>query len=339
MTAASSACYCYYPPRLWGLDSLYWTHVQLNIVDVLELPEFPGQSDLGYYCLGNHPISRVEVMGDVVRLHGKSRNVVFEVDDGTGVISCCLWRHEKDSDDDVPKFGLGQLVTVQGRITLYRGSRQITVAAVHFETDVHAECRHWLELAHLKASVYSKPFVVPEDIPKDSGWNPALAKECESKVEVKEAIVGYLLRENIREFAFADLQEEPLLMAIAADAISTETDVSTDKLTAMIKHVLASATRCLVDEGCLFVTDCSLDRYEVIDHEALVPVVLSTVRDLQMKGDGDNVGVHREAIISALRSRQRLCKVKRETFIQTIENLIKSSELYEVERKRYKLIS
>ena len=37
--------------------------------------------------------------------------------------------------------------------------------------------------------------------------------------------MGYLLRENIREFAFADLQEEPLLMAIAADAISTETDV------------------------------------------------------------------------------------------------------------------
>jgi hypothetical protein len=120
----------FYPPRLWGVDKLYWTHVQLNIVDVLELPEYPGQSGSGCYSLGNHPICRVEVMGDIVRLHGKSRNVVFDVDDGTGVISCCLWRPGKDSDDGVPNLELGQLVTVQGRVTLYLGARQITASAI-----------------------------------------------------------------------------------------------------------------------------------------------------------------------------------------------------------------
>jgi hypothetical protein len=161
----------FYPPRLWGVDKLYWTHVQLNIVDVLELPEYPGQSGSGCYSLGNHPICRVEVMGDIVRLHGKSRNVVFDVDDGTGVISCCLWRPGKDSDDGVPNLELGQLVTVQGRVTLYLGARQITASAIFFEKDVHAECRRWLELAHLKTDIYSKPFVVPENLPKDAGYN------------------------------------------------------------------------------------------------------------------------------------------------------------------------
>lgn len=40
---------------------------------------------------------------------------------------------------------------------------------VDFETDVHAECRRWIELARLKTNVYCRPFVVPADVPKDAG--------------------------------------------------------------------------------------------------------------------------------------------------------------------------
>lgn len=56
--------------------------------------------------------------------------------------------------------------------------------------------------------------------------NSLIFTQGESKVEVKQAIADYLLRETRRDFAFAELQNEPLLMAIAADAISTETDVN-----------------------------------------------------------------------------------------------------------------
>jgi hypothetical protein len=107
----------------------------------------------------------------------------------------------------------------------------------------------------------------------------------------------------------------------------------------MIKHVLASAVRSLVEEGCLCITDYIEDRYQVIDHKTLIPLVLKTIEELQTLGDGQVAGVHHETIITSLRSQQKLCKVKRSVFLEAIDELVQTSELYEVSRKRYKLIS
>ena len=112
------------------------------------------------------------------------------MDDGTGICSCCYWLRgdEEEEDNDTVKLKLGQLVTVRGKITVYRGQRQLTAAAVCIltcslylsllreincfvpylvlsgvERDVHAECRRWVELIHLKATVYKKPFMPPKE--------------------------------------------------------------------------------------------------------------------------------------------------------------------------------
>lgn len=52
------------------------------------------------------------------------------VDDGRGVISCVQWRNHEDSDEGLYVPALGELVSVQGRISEYRGQRQIKITHI-----------------------------------------------------------------------------------------------------------------------------------------------------------------------------------------------------------------
>ena len=87
----------FFPPRFWGLDPVFSAKVKLNIGDVLTLapyPEFPGECPkpgfqratetmlwyfrAGIYCIGNHPVLGVHVMGDVVSVKEKSALITYE---------------------------------------------------------------------------------------------------------------------------------------------------------------------------------------------------------------------------------------------------------------------
>lgn len=57
-------------------------------------------------------------------------NVVYHfysVDDGSGTIACCCWHSSDPNEDRRESFNLGQLVTVQGKISVFREQRQLTV--------------------------------------------------------------------------------------------------------------------------------------------------------------------------------------------------------------------
>jgi len=49
------------------------------------------------------------------------------VDDGSGTIACCCWHSSDPNEDGRESFDLGQLVTVQGKISVFREQRQLTV--------------------------------------------------------------------------------------------------------------------------------------------------------------------------------------------------------------------
>lgn len=36
------------PVKLWGLDPLYWSHIKLFIIEIFELPRYPGFQGLKY---------------------------------------------------------------------------------------------------------------------------------------------------------------------------------------------------------------------------------------------------------------------------------------------------
>ena len=56
------------------------------------------------------------------------------VDDGSGTIACCWWHSEDLSEDRRELYNLGQLVTVKGKISVFREQRQLTVDQIYIQT-------------------------------------------------------------------------------------------------------------------------------------------------------------------------------------------------------------
>ena len=52
------------------------------------------------------------------------------VDDASGVVPCCQWRKTEGSDLGLVIPRLGQLVSVYGRMSEFRGERQIKVLLI-----------------------------------------------------------------------------------------------------------------------------------------------------------------------------------------------------------------
>lgn len=57
----------------------------------------------------------------------------YVVDDGSGTISCCKW-HSQDLSTGQEYYDLGQLVTVQGKISVFREQRQLTIDLICIQT-------------------------------------------------------------------------------------------------------------------------------------------------------------------------------------------------------------
>ena len=98
------------------------------------------------------------------RLSHSSLTIYFiTVDDGSGTIPCCRWRQSEESvDNGQEQLNLGQLVTVQGKISVFREQRQLTVdlICIHFygcnSTQVihQLECRDLSRIALLKLGAH-----------------------------------------------------------------------------------------------------------------------------------------------------------------------------------------
>eukprot|EP00118_Oscarella_pearsei_P005160 m.23406 g.23406 ORF g.23406 m.23406 type:complete len:323 (+) comp28464_c0_seq2:34-1002(+) len=317
----------FFPPRLWGLDRLYWTHVKLNCKDILELPEYPSYN--GCYCVGNHPVVRAEVMGDIVKLHRKTKNVVFDLDDGTGICSCCLWLRDEEDFEDLM---LGQLVTVRGKITTYRGVRQLTTSSVYIERDVHAECRRWMELIHLKATVYRKPFIPPKDATEESRQQPSDLASSDPLSAAKQSISNFVARRGVQMFTFKEVKEEPVVISTLVEILHLKPDaLHDDRQLDKIHHLLGSALRHMTEEGKVCLIDIDEDRYEVLDHRSLAPQVLHIIAGLQAQG-----GVHLEAIVTSLHTNRKFVNVQRSLIKDAVAQLLSDSDIYEVSYRRYK---
>ena len=57
----------------------------------------------------------------------------YVVDDGSGTICCCKW-HSQDLSTGQESYDLGQLVTVQGKISVFREQRQLTIDLICIQT-------------------------------------------------------------------------------------------------------------------------------------------------------------------------------------------------------------
>lgn len=90
------------------------------------------------------------------------------MDDGTGLITCNLWRNEDSLYANFPDLELGQLVNVQGKLNTFRNEKRINITHIRIlcclllliptgcEEDLDAESLRWLEIVHLTKNYYVK---------------------------------------------------------------------------------------------------------------------------------------------------------------------------------------
>jgi len=175
----------------WGLDPLYWAHVQLFTQQVHELGR--DKKSMCEHCLyGRRPVSKAAVMGVVVGVERKSNKVLFLVDDGTSVLPCIEFHSGVDkawmrrmaaltvrSSECVE---LGSMVRVEGTLRIDQSlqreqdplcltksegepfvarkkhpkTRVLYIENIVLVDDPNVELLHWFQVMKLSEQVYVK---------------------------------------------------------------------------------------------------------------------------------------------------------------------------------------
>ncbi|CAI8034072.1 CST complex subunit STN1 [Geodia barretti] len=159
-------------------------------------------------------------MGDVVSVREKSGPVIYDVDDGSGVVSCVQWRKTRESSEGIYQPGIGQLVSVLGTVDQFRDQRQLKVTAIIPEEDPNAEPCHWLEVEHLWRTVYSTSFTLPPGVTETGDQREVAAKPVKELVE--EVLLGHLSSRN-SIFTLSTLTGSDEVMGAVWEGVRSET--------------------------------------------------------------------------------------------------------------------
>ncbi|XP_052832919.1 CST complex subunit STN1 isoform X2 [Octopus bimaculoides] len=171
----------FYDENLFGLDPLFHIHCKLFIVDVLNLSPYPTLP--GVYCYKNHPIFKVDIMGIIVNCQEKDRNFILRVDDGTGLISCCIWKEKVEAGDNDfrsllpeslrlkahslhPVFNHGEMVHIRGKIKSYKGVNRIMISYITPVSSASAEIARMFQRPYLYKTVYDQTLVLAPEVQK-----------------------------------------------------------------------------------------------------------------------------------------------------------------------------
>lgn len=113
--------------------------------------------------IGSISTRQVEVQGNIVSVYkhfnrtsyvGNLIFTEFEVDDGTGLLTCNVWKMgEREFPID---YELGDLITIQGKLASFSQEIRLNVTNIRKEDDVNAEILQWLRVIKLNSKHYNK---------------------------------------------------------------------------------------------------------------------------------------------------------------------------------------
>ncbi|CAH3188410.1 unnamed protein product [Porites evermanni] len=327
------------PVRFWGLDPLFWTHIKMFVKDVYELHECADYR--GVFCYANnHPVIRVEVLGHIVSIDEKEKLTSYGVDDGSGTILCCKW-HPAASDlkstcsGNRELYNLGQLVTVQGKISTFREQRQLTVDFIYAESDPNVEVLFWLEAINLGNNIYSK-----KSFTNSLKNPPAGIDELTKEEELKRAILQQIKENKIVAFQFRTLCLDPDIQQIASEAVSQK---STDQPQGKkldrsyeMKKVVRQVIKDLERAGLVYFKDSRTDLYEVISHEHnLGPAIIKAMRKVAAPSGSP---VSKWAIMDVLHSSHKFHHVTLHQIEDSLDKLLQGSDIYRHSEHQYCLV-
>ena len=101
-------------PTTWGMDPIHWTYTRVLVRQIHMLRSLEGIP--GCHILGSHSITRVEIVGVVVRVvHAGNTLVKYSIDDGTGLVDCTYFL-PKDRKHTYTPFSIGETLRVIGKL-------------------------------------------------------------------------------------------------------------------------------------------------------------------------------------------------------------------------------
>ena len=134
----------------WGAHPAFWSYMHLSAAGIAALQ--PSQQHGQVFLLGSRAVAKVHAVGYVVNVDVRGMMVAYTLDDGSGLVRCVHWLdsaafgHLSAADVRRHSLGLGRLVSVRGKVNVYRDVVQINVHAVREEKDPNAEIVHWLRV-------------------------------------------------------------------------------------------------------------------------------------------------------------------------------------------------
>mgnify|MGYP002803539409 FL=1 len=338
------------PVKFWGLDPLYWANVKLFIRDVFKLKNYPGFK--GVYAISNHPIVHVLVVGYIVMVGKREKLTNYLVDDGTGRISCCVWR-DQNRETDLVEATFGDLVTMMGKISTFREERQITVSNFYIETDPNAETFHWLDVMKLR-EIYEKPFELTEN--SKIATKPWLTSELEIEIDrleesLKKSVAEHLEATDAATFSLDSLFHVGKVMEIMGqltrkykeclieNKIGTKQPITPrSEMKQYMKHTL----RKLEKDGIVYckpIVDFDYREYDFLSiKKDLSPKIIHTIREICRTQGESSCGIALSKIVASFKLLERYKNVPRARVMVGLEHLINNGDIYETSRDHYRIV-
>jgi len=153
-------------PTQWGMDPLYWSYVHITCHQVGTLETLPSL-DHAHVLNQRHSLSKVELVGVVVRVVDLEKMNKYTLDDGTGMVDCTQWKTREVQKLAIrpPSFCLGDTIRVRGKLKMIPsqslekylcfGIREVSVQSLLRVESVHEEIYHRLQCTQLHHQFYS----------------------------------------------------------------------------------------------------------------------------------------------------------------------------------------
>ncbi|BHF59020.1 CST complex subunit STN1 [Sparganum proliferum] len=228
------------------LDPLTTNHYRLLIGDIQKVQ--PVEDSLNLFRLGPRWITHVDIYGTIRRLEPREKSYTAEVEDGTGTITCTIWRKTPfallegfrgdtpsptvsfvrrlielsdlktpaacRSECKDPSLRLGSTVNLRGRLNLFREKITISAYYCRLVTEPQELLDSISHARRLVCQVYSRPYD-----PAEVGEHLKAAHSTLSCAEVAEKVRDIIESDCFFTFTPLDLQLCPKITELLSGAL------------------------------------------------------------------------------------------------------------------------
>jgi hypothetical protein len=123
-------------------DPLWQAHLPISCHLFLNLP--PSSHQTPSFIFAGRVVCRVCLSGAVVSRRESSKNVEFDLDDGTDLVKCLIWSDSEQAASFYNRVGIGAMFEVRGILHIFRGSRVLNVQSLSTLMEPDAVAESWL---------------------------------------------------------------------------------------------------------------------------------------------------------------------------------------------------